>query len=59
MTFEIELYGAIYNAYPTMTVRAFSHHALGMSSGYWSSITAQQLPISNAALNYEVQPLKS
>ena len=49
MTFENELYGAMCNAYPTMTVRAFSH-ALGMSSGYWSSITAQQLPVSNAAL---------
>jgi ASC-1-like (ASCH) protein len=49
MTFEDELYGAMCNAHPALTVRAFSH-ALGMSSGYWSSITAQQLPVSNAAL---------
>jgi hypothetical protein len=49
MRFEDELYEAMCDAYPQLTVRAFSH-ALGMSSGYWSSITAQELPVSNVAL---------
>jgi hypothetical protein len=49
MRFEDELYKAMCDAYPRLTVRAFSH-ALGMSSGYWSSITAQELPVSNVAL---------
>ena len=49
MQFENELYEAILDAYPKMSVRAFSQ-ALGMSSGYWSSITAQDLAVSNVAL---------
>jgi len=49
MRFEDELYEAMCDAYPKLTVRAFSH-ALGMSSGYWSSITTQALPVSNVAL---------
>lgn len=49
MRFEDELYEAMCDAYPQLTVRAFSH-ALGMSSGYWSSVTSQQLPVSNVAL---------
>ena len=49
MRFEDELYEAMCGVYPQLTVRAFSH-ALGMSSGYWSSITAQELPVSNVAL---------
>ncbi len=49
MRFEDELYEAMCDAYPKLTVRAFSH-ALGMSSGYWSSITAQELSVSNVAL---------
>jgi hypothetical protein len=49
MRFEDELYEAMSDVYPSLTVRAFSH-ALGMSSGYWSSITAQELPVSNVAL---------
>ena len=49
MRFEDELYEAMCDAHPSLTVRAFSR-ALGMSSGYWSSITAQELPVSNVAL---------
>lgn len=49
MRFEDELYEAMCDACPMLTVRAFSH-ALGMSSGYWSSITAQKLSVSNVAL---------
>lgn len=49
MQFESELYEAMCDAYPNLTVRGLSH-ALGMSSGYWSSITAQELPVSNVAL---------
>lgn len=47
--FEVELYDAMCDAYPQLSVRAFSR-ALGMSSGYWSSITAQELSVSNVAL---------
>ena len=49
MRFETELYEAMRDAYPRLSVRAFSQ-ALGMSSGYWSSITAQELSVSNVAL---------
>lgn len=49
MSFEETLYEAMRRAYPKLTVRAFSI-AMGMSEGYWSSITGQRLPVSNAAL---------
>lgn len=49
MSFEESLYIAISDVYPDISVRSFSR-ALGKSEGYWSSITAQQLSISNAAL---------
>lgn len=49
MSFEESLYVAMSGIYPDISVRAFSR-ALGKSEGYWSSITAQQLSISNAAL---------
>jgi len=49
MSFEESLYIAMSDVYPDISVRSFSR-ALGKSDGYWSSITAQQLSISNAAL---------
>ena len=49
MKFEDDLYVAMQEIYPKITVRSFSL-ALGRSSGYWSSITAQGLPVSNTAL---------
>jgi hypothetical protein len=47
--FEQDLYVAVCVAIPGTTVRSFSK-LLGKSSGYWSSITAQGLVVSNAAL---------
>jgi hypothetical protein len=49
MRFEESLYMAMSDVYPDISVRSFSR-VLGKSEGYWSSITAQQLSISNAAL---------
>ena len=49
MSIEESLYIAMSDVYPDISVRSFSR-ALGKSEGYWSSITAQQLSISNAAL---------
>ena len=49
MRFEDELYEAVSGIFPSTTVRSFSQ-ALGMSDGYWSSITAQGLRVSNKAL---------
>jgi hypothetical protein len=49
MSFEESLYIAMSDVYPEISVRSFSR-ALGKSEGYWSSITAQHLSISNAAL---------
>lgn len=47
--FEVDLYEAVCDAFPGTTVRSMSC-LLGRSVGYWSSITAQELPVSNAAL---------
>ena len=47
--FEQDLYDAVCVAIPGTTVRSLSR-LLGRSSGYWSSITAQGLVVSTAAL---------
>lgn len=49
--FEERLYEAMCRAFPKITVRSFSK-MLGRSEGYWSSITAQSLPVSNQALSH-------
>jgi hypothetical protein len=49
MKFEQSLYEAMCGVYPAITVRGFSS-MLGKSEGYWSSITAQGLAVSNSAL---------
>ncbi len=48
-TFEAELYEAMCAAFPKTTVRSISR-AMGMSDGYWSSVAAQGLNVSNLAL---------
>ena len=48
-SFEQRLYGQMYSVVPETTVRSFSA-ALGKSSGYWSSLCAQGLKVSNSAL---------
>lgn len=49
INFDEELYGAMCKAFPETTVRSISR-AMGMSDGYWSSVTSQGLKISNSAL---------
>lgn len=49
MSFEKDLFNQIKAAIPTMNVRRFSRYC-GKSDGYYSSITAQALPISTNAL---------
>jgi len=48
-TFEQELFELVTALWPHTSVRSFSR-ALGRSTGYWSSIKAQNLPISSKAL---------
>ena len=50
-TFEQELYEAVGRAFPGLTVRTMSR-LLGKSSGYWSSVTSQNLPLSTDALTH-------
>lgn len=51
LTFEQELYEAVGRAFPGLTVRTMSR-LLGKSSGYWSSVTSQNLPLSTDALTH-------
>ncbi len=48
-SFEQRLYSQMCLVFPETTVRSFSA-ALGKSAGYWSSVCAQGLRVSNAAL---------
>jgi hypothetical protein len=48
-SFEQYLYSQMCWVFPETTVRSFSA-ALGKSAGYWSSVCAQGLKVSNAAL---------
>ena len=50
-TFEQELYEAVGRAFSGLTVRSMSK-LLGKSSGYWSSVTSQNLPLSTDALTH-------
>jgi hypothetical protein len=47
--FEQRLFIALAQIFPDMSVRDISNWA-GKSSGYWSSITSQGLPVSTSAL---------
>ena len=49
MRFEEDLYDAMCAVFPRTTVRSISK-AMGMSSGYWSSLSAQRRKVSNVAL---------
>lgn len=48
-SFEQSLYSLMCAVFPETTVRS-SSAALGKSAGYWSSVSAQGLKVSNAAL---------
>ena len=56
MKFEEQLYECVCQVFPSTTVRSFSRW-LGKSEGYWSSIMAQQLSVSNGALGHLVDIL--
>ncbi len=49
MQFNNDLYLALVDLFPEMTVRSLSR-MMGKSDGYWSSVKAQKMAISNAAL---------
>lgn len=56
MRFEEQLYESVCRVFPVTTVRSFSRW-MGKSEGYWSSIMAQQLSVSNSALGCLVDVL--
>ncbi len=49
-TFEESLYKAMKFLHPSLSVRVFSVCMLQRSSGYWSSVIAQQIPLAETAL---------
>ncbi len=49
MQFNRDLYWALADLYPEMTVRSLSR-MMGKSDGYWSSVNAQKMAVPNGAL---------
>jgi hypothetical protein len=49
MQFNNDLYWALADLFPEMTVRSLSR-MMGKSDGYWSSVNAQKMAVPNAAL---------
>ena len=49
MQFNTELYWALSEIYPNLTVRSISK-MMGRSQGYWSSVNAQKIAVSISAL---------
>ena len=49
MQFNTELYWALSEIYPNLTVRSISK-MMGKSLGYWSSVNAQNIAVSTSAL---------
>lgn len=49
MQFNTELYLALSEIYPNLTVRSISK-MMGRSQGYWSSMNAQNITVSTSAL---------
>jgi hypothetical protein len=49
MQFNTELYWALLEIYPNLTVRSISK-MMGRSQGYWSSVNAQSIAVSTSAL---------
>ena len=57
MDFEQDLYTEIKVIFPTLSVRGMSK-LLGKSPGYWSSISAQRMPVSNNSLVHLLDALE-
>lgn len=57
-TFKVELFHAVSALLPKITVRRMSR-IMGKSEGYWSSLVAQGLPVSNDALCYLISYLET
>jgi hypothetical protein len=49
MKFNTDLYWAIAEIYPNITVRSLSK-MMGKSAGYWNSVNAQKYPVGTSAL---------
>ena len=49
MQFNTELYWALLEIHPNLTVRSISK-MMGRSQGYWSSVNAQNIAVSTSAL---------
>jgi len=49
MQFNNDLYWALADLFPEMTVRSLSR-MMGKSDGYWSSVNAQKMAVPNTAL---------
>jgi len=49
MKFNIDLYWALAEVYPNITVRSLSK-MMGKSAGYWSSVNAQQHAVGTSAI---------
>jgi hypothetical protein len=57
MQFNRDLYWALADLYPEMTVRSLSR-MMGKSDGYWSSINAQKMAVPNTALVHLLDALE-
>ncbi len=57
MRFNNDLYLALVDLFPEMTVRSLSR-MMGKSDGYWSSVNAQKMAVPNAALVQLLDALK-
>ena len=57
MEFNTVLYWALAGVYPDMTVRSLSR-MLGKSDGYWSSVMAQKMAVSNTSLVHLLDALE-
>ena len=55
--FNNDLYRTLVNIFPEMTVRSLSR-MMGKSDGYWSSLNAQKMVVSNAALVHLLDALE-
>lgn len=57
MEFEQNLFATMKVIYPALSVRGMSK-LLGKSPGYWSSISAQRMPVSNGSLVHLLDALE-
>lgn len=56
-SFNENLYWSLAELFPEMTVRSLSR-MMGKSEGYWSSLNAQHMPVSTAALAQLLETLE-